>query len=133
MGNLTEKQRLKIKSSIMDTNNHLNEVHPSFNKELSPGFRLVDNFPNCFSFHIVNFNDTETISAYLQSLDNILEKSFLNLNIILIISNTSIKDNVATFISHILSSWSVLKKTIYYAVNIISTEAEMFLIRYGIN
>jgi len=102
---LIDKQYLKIKSLIVDTNNCLNKVHPLFNRHYKlPRFHLVDNFPNCFSFHIVNFNDTETISAYLQSLDNILEKSFLNLNIILIISDTSIKDNVATFISYILSS-----------------------------
>jgi len=99
MGNLTEKQRLKIKSSIMDTNNHLNEVHPSFNKELSPGFRLVDNFPNCFSFHTVNCKDTEVMNAHLCSLDKILDNSS-NPNTILIISDASIKNNVTTSLSH---------------------------------
>ena len=40
MDNLTSKQCQKIKSSIIDTNNCLNEVLPFFNKlyeELSPG------------------------------------------------------------------------------------------------
>ena len=44
---LMPKQHIKIKSSIMDTNNHLNKVFPSFNslnKELSPGFQLIDIF-----------------------------------------------------------------------------------------
>jgi len=37
---LTSKQKLKVKSSIVDTNNHLNEILPSFNrlyKEFSSG------------------------------------------------------------------------------------------------
>ena len=47
IGNLTDKQCLKIKSSIVDTKNHLNKVHPFFNrlyKELLSRFNLVDNF-----------------------------------------------------------------------------------------
>ena len=42
---LTPKQNQKIKSSIIDINHHLNQVLPAFgnlNKELSPGFHLVD-------------------------------------------------------------------------------------------
>ena len=48
---ITLKQRLKIKSSIVDANNHLNSILPSFNclhKELSSGFCLVDTFQNNF-------------------------------------------------------------------------------------
>jgi len=50
---LISKQCLKIKSSIMDTNNWLNEVFSSFdslNKGISPGFHLID----LFSFISVN-------------------------------------------------------------------------------
>ena len=46
----TQKQCSKIKSPIVDSNNYLNEVFPSFNrlyKELSPGFWLVNTL---FSF-----------------------------------------------------------------------------------
>ena len=57
----------------------------------------------------------------------------LNLNIILIIADTRIKNNVAMSISYILSSQSSLKKTIHSVVNITFTEAEMFSIRYDIN
>jgi len=38
---LTSKQQLKVKSSIVDANNHLNRILPSFDslhKELSSGF-----------------------------------------------------------------------------------------------
>ena len=44
---LISKQCLKIKSSIVDTNNCLNEIFPAFdslNQELSLGFCLIDTF-----------------------------------------------------------------------------------------
>ena len=51
------KQRLKIKSSIVDVNNCLNSILLAFNslhKELSFGFCLIDIFQNCFSFNSVD-------------------------------------------------------------------------------
>ena len=57
---LTLKQQLKVKSSIIDANNYLNGIFSSFDpfhKELSSSFRLVDNFPDHFYFHIVNCKD----------------------------------------------------------------------------
>ena len=53
---LMPKQWLKVKSSIVDTNNHLNRIFSSFDplhKELSPSFRLVDSFSDHFYFHTV--------------------------------------------------------------------------------
>ena len=50
---LTPNQLLKIKNSVVNTNNHLNEVFPSFdslNKELSSSFHLVDTFSDHFFF-----------------------------------------------------------------------------------
>ena len=47
MNYLAPKQQLKIKSLIVDTNNYLNENFLSFdnlNRELSPGFYLIDTF-----------------------------------------------------------------------------------------
>jgi len=57
----------------------------------------------------------------------------MDLNFIVIISNASIKNNVATSISHVHLHSNSVKKTIYYTVNITSTEAKLFTIRYGIN
>jgi len=94
---------------------------------------IIDNFPNHFSFHTVNCKDTEVINAHVCSLDKILNDFFLNSNTVLIISDVSIKNNVATLLSHIYSGQSILAKTIDHAFNIIFTEAELFLIRYGIN
>ena len=75
---LIAKQWSKIKSPIVDTNNHLNEVFPSFdslNKELSPGFHLVDSFLNHFSFLKVNQKDFKLLTAHQNKLDNIYKES----------------------------------------------------------
>lgn len=129
MNNLIDKQCFKVKSSIFDTNNCLNEVYPSFNrlyKELSSEFCLVDNFPNCFYFKTANCNDTKAMKSHLWSLNNIIEESSLNLNIVLVITDASVKNNVIMSIFHILYSQSILKKTIHHVVNVTSMEAETF-------
>ena len=69
MNNLMDKQCLKVKSSIVDTNNHLNKVYPSFNrlyKKLLPEFHLVDNL----TFLIVslfkqNHNNIKAMKSHL--------------------------------------------------------------------
>ena len=61
------KQHLKIKSPIIDTNNCLNKVFPSFNslnKKISLDFCLVNTFPDYFYFHSVNQKDTNIIITY---------------------------------------------------------------------
>jgi len=68
----TPKQLLKVKSPIVNTNNHLNEVFPSFdslNKELSSGFHLVDTFSDHFSFYSVNRKDAD---AKLHIITNLI-------------------------------------------------------------
>jgi len=99
-----DKQCLKVK---VDTNNHLNKVYPSFNrlyKKLLPEFHLVDNLTFLIvSFFKQNHNDIKAMKSHLWLLDNILEKS-LNPNIILVVTDTSIKNNVTISIFYILSS-----------------------------
>ena len=51
----------------------------------------------------------------------------------LIIMDASIKNNVATFIVHIHIHNKPITKTLHHALNIMSTEAELFAIRCGIN
>jgi len=73
---LTPKQRLKVKNIIIDANNYLNGIFPSFNpfyKELSPSFRLIDNFPDHFFFHITNHKNKKSKEAYLCKLDQIFK------------------------------------------------------------
>jgi len=47
--------------------------------------------------------------------------------------NASIKNNVATFIVHIHVHNKPITKTLHHALNIMSTETELFAIRCGIN
>ena len=72
MDHLIYKQCSKIKSSIVNinnqTNNQLNEIFSSFNslhKEFSLGFCLVNNLPDQFSFHIVNYKDMKASLLFL--------------------------------------------------------------------
>ena len=52
---------------------------------------------------------------------------------VIIISDISIKNNIATSISYVCSNNNILAKTIHYTVHITSTEAELFIIRCEIN
>ena len=133
---LASKQRLKVKSSIIDVNNYLNGILPSFNslhKEFSSGFWLVDIFSNCFSFNTVDHKSNNDKSVHLCNFNKIFKNSLWDIKTIVVISNTSIKNNVATSIAHIHLEPNVVAKSIHHAVNITSTEAELFAIRYGIN
>ena len=61
---LTPRQQLMIKDSIVDANNKLNGVFPSFDlfsSKFSPEDRLIDILSSCFSFYSVN----RSKSAYL--------------------------------------------------------------------
>ena len=51
----------------------------------------------------------------------------------IVISNTSIKNDIATSVSHIHIWDKPLIKTVYHVAYITSTEAELFVIRCGIN
>jgi len=75
---LTSKQNQKIKSLIVNINHHLNQVLPAFdnlNKELSPGFHLVDIFSDYFSFNIVKHKDAKARIAYLKHLQSLKKQS----------------------------------------------------------
>ena len=81
----------------------------------------------------MNHKDIEVKNAYIHTLNKIFDVSLLNTNTILVISDASIKNNVATLISHVHSGQNILVKTIHHTINITSTEIELFLIRCGIN
>jgi len=57
----------------------------------------------------------------------------LSANIVIVVLDTSIRNNVATFITHIYSYSNPVKKTLHHAVNGTMTEAKLFAIRCGIN
>jgi len=101
---LIPKQNQKIKSPIIDINHRLNQVLPAFdnlNKKLSPGFCLVDTFSNCFSFNIVKHKDAKARIAYLNKLENVYKASKNNPDTLFIITDASVKNNIATSVIHI--------------------------------
>jgi len=120
----------------VDTNNYLNEIHSFFNRlhrELSSGFCLCDNLSNCFSFHKVDKKKPKNIYNHLKFLNKLLFNSSLNLNIVIIIADTRIRDNTATLVSHILSWCGDLFKMIYHTFNITLTKAKLISIKYSAN
>jgi len=68
-----------------------------------------------------------------QELDKIAIESLDDLSTALIVTDTSIKNNVATSIAHIHVQNKPIMKTLHYALNVTSTEAELVAIRYDIN
>jgi len=115
--------------------NKFNKVFPSFspfNYEFSPGNRLIDIFLNCFSFYLSNRSNNQDIESHLRCLDNINIQVLLDLHSAVVVSDTSIKNQVATFISHIHSHNKPVIETIHHMVRVTSTEAKLFAIKYSI-
>jgi len=133
---MTFKQYLKIKSSVTNTNNCLNRVFPSFdflNSKFSSELRLIDIFSSHFSFHKANHCNKENKAAYHYKLDDLVLNISSNSHTTIVVSNVSIRNNIATLIACIYSFSSPIKKMLYHAVDITMIEAELFIIRCEIN
>ena len=136
LGSLTCYQRENIKDSIINIDNRFNKVLSSFdplNIEFSPSSHLIDIFPSHFSFHPYTKCKDYNFEDHANQLNDIIISSSLNLLYTLIISDTGVKNNVTTFITHIHIHNRSIIKMIHYTANITSTEAELFTIRYSIN
>ena len=136
MENITFIQYLKIKSSIVNANNCLNKNFLSFdtlNSEFFSRNKLTNSFLNYLSFHIINHKDKESKNSHLCILDKIIFEVLLKANLVIIVSDTSIKNNIATFINHIHSCSNPIKKILHHAINITTNKAELFTIRCEIN
>ena len=105
----------------------------SFNNEFSPGNRLIDIFPSCFSFYLSDRKSAKTRKIYLHKLNEIVFNASTDSKTTIVILGTSIKNHVAMFITHIYIYDSSVIKTIHYAINITSTKAELLTIRCGLN
>ena len=126
---LTPRQCLNIK-------NRINEIFSSFdpfNKEFSPGDKLINIFPSCFSFYFTNKKSKESLKTHICKLNNIILQASADPKSVVVISDASIKNQVATSITHIHVHDSLTIKMIYHTINVTFTEAELFTIRYNIN
>ena len=68
-----------------------------------------------------------------QELDEMVLKNSSFPSVTIIISDVSIKNNVATSIAHIHVFDKLLMKIIHHTIHVTSIEVELFAIRYGIN
>ena len=133
---LTPKQRSMIKGLVINMDNRFNKVFHSFNpfnKEFSLDSHLIDIFHSHFLFHCSNKQSDQDIKSHIHLLNNITIKSLLDPSYAFVVSNASIKNNVAMSISHVHVYDKPIIKMIYHVVNITTTEAELFAIRCGIN
>ena len=131
---LTSCQRSNVKGHLVDSNNKAYGVFSFFSPlylELSPGSRIINNFSDCFSFNLSIRNKNKKI--WCQQLNNMVFEVSLSNSTAIIISNASIKNNIATSISHVHIVNQPLIKTLHHTVLVMTTEVELFVIRCGIN
>ena len=136
IGSLTNHQRSLTKGHLIDSSIKSYGIFLSFtplDSEFSPSHHIIDNFSNRFSFNLVNKKEKNQNHLCGQELDDMVLHCSSNPHAALVITDVSIKNDIATSISHIHSVNRPLVKTVYYASFVTSTEAELFAIRCGIN
>jgi len=121
------RQKNITKGHLIDSCNKAYGIFPSF----SPGFHITDNFSDHFSFNLVNKKEKDKIHA--QELDEMVFRISSSPSMALVITDASIKNNIAASISHIHLANHPLIKTVHHTAFITSTEVELFTIRCGIN
>ena len=132
INNLTSKQKLCLNFSLININNRCNKLFSffsAFDEKFNPGNWLIDSFPDQFSFHPHSSN----VKNHIKNLDDITFRALSNPSSSIVVSNASIKNHVAILISHIHLYDKPIIKTIHKAVNITTTETELFAIWCGIN
>jgi len=135
-GLLTNRQRNLTKDHLINSLNKALGIFPSFsplNPEFSPGLHITDEFSNCFCFNLVNKKEKEKYKTRAQELDDMVLSNSSLPQSALMITDASIKHDIATSISHIHIANHPLTKTVHHALFVTSTKAELFAIRCGIN
>ena len=136
LGLLTKCQCNIIKDLVVNMDNRFNEVFPSFdplNPQFTPGYRIINSFSSHFSFHFFNKYSDESLISCSHQLDEMIIVSSENPSYALVITNASIKNNVATSIAYVHICNRPVVKTLYHAVNVNSIKAELFVIKCSIN
>ena len=114
--------------------NKINGIFPFFSPlhfKLSSGHRVIDNFSDCIVFNL--HSKWKEDKNHACQLDNMVIESSSFPSTAIVVTNTSIKNNTATFISHTHTHNYLIAKTVYHAVHVTSSEAKLFAIRCGIN
>jgi len=135
IGTLTNRQK-SFKGHLNDAHSKVLGIFPSFSPldpELSPGSRIVDSFSDRISFNLTNKKVENPNNKRSQELDELVINLSSNSQSALVVTDASIKNDIATSISHIHSYNRPLVKTVHHASFVTTTEAELFAIRCGIN
>ena len=99
---LTDLQKNSIKGHLIDLYNKLHGIFPSFcplDSELNPGSRIINIFQDQFVFNLAN--KVKTDSERSQQLDDMTISSSISPYMAIVVTNASIKNNIATLVSHI--------------------------------
>ena len=134
--NMTSKQWINIKSSVSNSNSCLNGIFSLFdslNEDFCLSSRLSNSFSSYYSFYKADHHSNKSKKAHCCKLNEVVFNTSNKSNIVIIISDASIKNNVAMSITHIHSFNQALKTTLYHAINVTSTEAKLFVLRWEIN
>ena len=118
----------------MDLNNKVYGIFSSFSSlhlELALGSRIINKFSDRFSFNLSNKKEKDKI--HFQQLNEMVLQSSSSPSTAIVVTDASIKNDIATSISHVHLVNHPLTKIVHHAVFVTSTEAELFAIRCGIN
>ena len=108
-------------------------LFPLFTRNLLLVFVYQTFFSDHFSFNLTNKKDKDKDKIHAQELDNMTLRISFAPNTALIITDASIKNDIATSVSHIHQANHPLIKTVHHATFVTSSEAELFTIRCSIN
>ena len=135
IGSLTSRQRSLTKGHLIDSGIKSHGIFPSFSPldpEFSPGHRIIDIFSNRFSFSFTNKKDKNQKNSRGQELDDMVLAHSSNPHTALVIADASIKNDIATSVTHIHVANRPLVKTVHHASFVTTTEAELFALRCGV-
>jgi len=136
ISSLTNRQRTLTKGHLTDSYNKSHGIFPSFppiSIEFSSSNHIIDNFSDQFSFNLVNRKEKMKVNNRALELDEMVLQTSSSPHTALVITDASIKNDIATSISHIHSMNSPLTKIVHHASFVTSTEAKLFAIKCGIN
>ena len=88
---LIPRQQVIIKSLIINMDNRFNKVFLSFspfNYKFSPGNKLIDIFPNHFSFYILNRKSDNNIKSHLLKLNDLILQVLSDPQLVIIVTSS---------------------------------------------
>ena len=134
INSLTNCRKTIVKGYLIDSINKLYGDFPFFSSlhlEFNLGSKIVDIFPDQFSFNLASREKND--KKCYQQLDEMTLQSSSSPHMAIVVTDASIKKDIATSISHVHIYDYPLTKTVHHTVYVMSTEVELFAIRYGIN